>query len=783
MRWLLVVVAMFVPACSCNNQNAGPDATACNPPTPCTNGDVCRYDTCVAPPIPCSTSADCPGDSYCELSTSECLPWGVGPGGGSDPECKREPVPGVFFPGAQCEWLAPPAGDPFQDHRNVLAMPMVATFYKQGEFAVPSIVFTSYNFTDGGAESCQGTNPLYYGVIRVIDGRNCTQQANLPPPTVVASASVAIADLGGSDPTPEIVAARTIGGLVAFTLKPTGWEVLWQTTSVFADTLCNWAGPSIHDLDDDGKPEILFYGAVYDGATGATIDESIAGTVDAVGVGYIPVVADVDGDGSPELVTGSQLYSWDRTARRWVVKQASPGGNGHTAVADFGTFPMVGTDDRATKDGVPEVAVISAGIAKVFNIHGRELFTGGLTAVNGAVFPGTGLPAIGHGGPPTIADFDGDGRVEFASAGASGYHVFDLDCRGTPDPASCPSMRADGIAWLQQSQDFSSNTTGSSVFDFDGDARAEVIYGDECFTRVYDGISGKVLYSRYRTSCTWYETPVIADVDADFNAEIISTSNTNCSVSCPLIDPIFDGVQCLDDSDCPSSAPCRRDAPSDALGRCRCSVEADCGGDGFVCIDPMAGPAAAGKVCRASHPATVAATGVRVLADTVDRWVNTRPIWNQHAYSVTNIDGTGSVPRTSMWASNWTQPELNNYRANAPGEGVTAGAIPDLTVKQAKVTCDASGATVTAEVCNRGTEPVAPGLPVAVYDDSAPPVLKCVGMTSERIFPGICTNVSCLWTGAGGEGQVTVDDRGNSTGTNLECREDNNTLPITVGCQ
>ena len=38
------------------------------------------------------------------------------------------------------------------------------------------------------------------------------------------------------------------------------------------------------------------------------------------------------------------------------------------------------------------------------------------------------------------------------------------------------------------------------------------VYGDECFTRVYDGVTGKVLYSRFRTSCTWYENPVVADV-------------------------------------------------------------------------------------------------------------------------------------------------------------------------------------------------------------------------------------------------------------------------------
>jgi hypothetical protein len=770
---IAAAVACLSPGCSCSGNAAGPDSGhQCSPACPA--GTVCRYEVCVPPPAACSTNLDCPGDQYCDKDANECLPWGVGPGGGSDPECKRAPVPGVFFPGAQCEWLGPPAGDPYPAHRNVLATPMVAVLYAQGEFPTPSIVFTSYNFTDGGGQSCIGTDPTnYYGVIRVINGRNCQQQATIAIPPVIASASVAIADLGG-DPTPEIVAARMDGGLVAFTLLPGGWQVMWQTASTFANNLCDWAGPSIHDLDDDGAPEIVFYGAVYD-AAGNTLDESRATMTDSIGTGYIPVLADVDGNGRVEMIVGSMIYTWEPVMKQWAPLQALPFANGHTAVADFGTFPQNSQDSRAQLDGIAEIVEVHNGVAKVFNVFGRELFAGNLVALGGGT--------VGRGGPPTIADFDGDGRVEFATAGASAYHVFDPDCRGVPDPAACPSQRADGIAWVAQSQDNSSNTTGSSVFDFDGDDRAEVVYGDECFTRVYDGITGKVLYSRFRTSCTWYENPIVADVDADFNAEIISTSNTNCSVACPLVDPIFDGVQCLDDSDCPAASRCGREQPNDALGRCRCSDDPDCGGDGFVCLDPIGGTSPAGRVCRASHPATAAATGVRVLADGVDRWVNTRAIWNQHAYSVTNIEANGKVPRTSQWARNWTQPGLNNYRQNSPGDGLPPGAIPDLTVRQAKVTCEpGGGATVTAEVCNRGTEPVAQGLPVAVYAAGTPPEMRCMATTTDRMFPGICTEASCLWTGPNGDGHVAADDRGDGTGVGLECREDNNQMAITVSC-
>ena len=764
MRWRTTIA--FALLAACHGNGSGPDAGTCTPA--CRDGFVCRYSACIAQPTACTASATCTGDQYCDGTSMECLPWGVGPGGNSDGSCQGTPAPGVSFPGVQCEWVGPPAGDAFPDHVNVLATPMVATFDAQG---TPSIVLTSYNFTDHGSESCLGSNPAYFGVIRVIDGRTCQQQATLSVPSVVGSATVAIGDLGGPDATPEIVAARSQGGLVAFTRKPSGWSVLWETTSTLADNLCDWAGPAIHDLDDDGLPEVIFYGAVYDGQTGATIDESVAATVDSIGVGYIPVVADVDGDGVPELVTGTELYSWDKLNRHWVVKRGLPGANGSVAVGDFGTFPATGQDDRAHTDGIAEIVVVYQGDVHVYTVAGREVFKASLQ--------GSGGPA-GQGGPPTVADFDGDGRVEIGSAGATAYNVFDPDCRVPPDPATCASLSINGVLWTSPSHGNGANLTGSSAFDFDGDGRAEVVYGDECFARVYDGVTGKVLASRARTSCTWYENPVIADTDGDQNAELVITSNKSCAITCPAVDPIFDGAACVDDTDCPAATHCGRDQRSDALGRCRCAQDPDCG-EGYVCGDPIAGAAPAGKVCRTAHAATPA-TGVRVIADTVDRWVGARRIWNQHAYSVTNIDPSGNVPRTSQWLRNWTQLGLNNFRQNVPGDAAIAHPRPDLTVKQVKVTCEPTASTVSAEVCNRGSEAVAAGVPVAVYALTTPSKLRCQAQTTELLLPGMCTAVSCDWLGAGGDGAVIVDDNGNGSGITRECREDNNAMTVHVTC-
>jgi hypothetical protein len=497
-------------------------------------------------------------------------------------------------------------------------------------------------------------------------------------------------------------------------------------------------------------------------------------TLDPRSTGYIPVVADVDNDAAPELVTASQLYRWDTATTEWVADGPPLGGaNGRVAVADLGTFTAnAANDNRGALDGIAEIVTVNAGVLHAYTNGGRSIFSGN---IQGAT--------PGNGGAPTIADFDGDGRAEMASAGGTAYTVFDMDCIAGGTAQTCASGRTDGILWFQPSQDLSSNVTGSSVFDFEGDGRAEVVYADECFTRVYDGTSGQVMYSRFRRSCTWYENPIIADVDADFNAEIVVPSNTNCNVVCPALDPIFDGVKCLDDSDCPGATVCGREMPGDTLGRCRCTIDADCGGDGFVCRDPIAGASTAGKVCRAENPGGGTAFGVRVLADQVDRWVNTRTIWNQHAYSVTNIGEDGRVPRTSQWLRNWTQMGLNNFRQNVPGDGLGVGLSPDLTIRDATVECISGGARVSVEVCNRGTEPVARGLPVSVYGGNPPGALGCTAMTTLNLAPGLCQRVSCDWPAAGSVGTIVVDDDGTGQSQNLECREDNNSLVLSdINC-
>ena len=140
-------------------------------------------------------------------------------------------------------------------------------------------------------------------------------------------------------------------------------------------------------------------------------------------------------------------------------------------------------------------------------------------------------------------------------------------------------------------------------------------------------------------------------MDNDQNTEIVIGSNANCNVACPAIDPIHRGVRCMTGADCGSNT-------CDA-GYCRCANNTECT-TGHVCAAPPAMTPGNGNTCRAEHPIGAKKTGVRVLRDQLDRWSSSRPIWNQHAYSITNVNATtGKTSRvTSRRPPSPTSPPI-----------------------------------------------------------------------------------------------------------------------------
>lgn len=737
---------------------------SCMTSAQCPGMEVCAGMECVPTDGPCETDSDCSGDTYCCaegcLPDGEtegwCIPYGLGPKGDINDECIGDVVIGLFEPDVQCEWTAPPAGDPYPDHVNVLTTPMVAQLpYDSGVSG--EIVLVTYNCADGGSEAGWGSNPACFGVIRILNGQTCAQIDTIDDPThrVIGATPPAIGDLDG-DGLPEIVTLRAVSGVIAFTwdAATSRYATQWTALDSNIGSANRWDGPAIHDVDGDGQPEVVSSSEVYDGMTGARLNPGQAVVGTGGGTGTFSVVGDLDVDGIADLVANG-IWRWDAAASQWSLSSTGAPGGFHYGFADFGTPGATPADfDRFTLDGIAEVVTVGNGTVALHTLSGQALLS---------------AAGVAGGGPPTIGDFDNDGLPEIASAGGNFYRVFDLDCT-----AGAPDCAAEWVRWIQPSQDLSSSNTGSSIFDFEGDGQAEAVYGDECYVRVYEGATGEVLYSSARTSCTWYENPIVADPDNDDNTEILVGSNTNCNVSCPAIDPIHRGLRCEDGEDCPSGM-------CDA-GFCRCADVTQCP-TGHACAAPPAGTPGAGDTCRAEHPPGIAISGVRVLRDRLDRWASSRPMWNQHAYSITNINDDTTVPATGVWDQNFSDPARNNYRQNEQGTAA-ADELPDITGKLEDTACTLEGGDVTlmGTVCNRGLKAVAAALPATFYlGEPGTGEILCVAYTAEPVPVGECREVSCpIGDEVSGLITMVVNDDGQGGALTVECNDDNNTDTVVV---
>jgi hypothetical protein len=146
-------------------------------------------------------------------------------------------------------------------------------------------------------------------------------------------------------------------------------------------------------------------------------------------------------------VVGCDIF--DGAGRKSLQPSNLESRGGFAAIADF------------NGDGRPDLVCVQPGPASVvigvFDIVGNTRIFGPRTIE----FDGS----AGVGGPPTIDDFDGDGIPDIAVAGDREFCVYSLRC--------------------------------------------EVVYRDECWLRIYDGMTGRTLSDRTMTSATFIENPVM----------------------------------------------------------------------------------------------------------------------------------------------------------------------------------------------------------------------------------------------------------------------------------
>ena len=524
---------------------------------------------------------------------------------------------------------------------------------------IPDIVSVWMDYSSGG----------YDGVLRVISGDGTGEHwavyemaPGYPP---YRYSGTAIADLE-ADGQPEILVMAYANSTTYLTCLEYDGTLRWMDTATSHGRRGHY--PSVADLDGDGSVEIILGRTIYN-ADGTIRGEGSEGYGYYSGYSnssYTSFGMDMDLDGVMEVVVGNALYD--------------PDGNTICSTGTSDGYPGAADLDG---DGEGEFVSVAGGTIRVFDTDCTQ-------TASWSVYGG------GNGGPPTIADYDGDGVPEIGLPGDDYYSVYEVD--GTR-------------LWEQSVDDHSSNSTGSSVFDFDGDGQAEVVYADEERLWVYDGATGTVLleYDDHRSG-TINEYPVIADVDGDGRAEIVLV---NCGSGT---------------------------------------------GDEYV--------------------------GVRVIGDADDNWVTVRQVWNQHPYSITNIDEDLTVP--SPAPVNW--PQFNTFRQAGIGT-IPATAAPDLYPEVVEVCQGACGddVDVLVRVVNAGALVAGAGVEVVLFAEDVNGDLGVLDSTSlaADVDAGMLSD-SLVFTIPAQDlldavsVTVAVDDDGAGVGSYNECDETNNTETVDV---
>ncbi|WP_221407798.1 hypothetical protein, partial [Reichenbachiella faecimaris] len=273
---------------------------------------------------------------------------------------------------------------------------------------------------------------------------------------------------------------------------------------------------SLADFNGDGVVELLHGNEIRNAHDGTVI---IAGTGNfgseviyaSLPIDILPDAACANCEGL-EIVAGGKIYSVDianqiRTLER-DINDVLPAGSQYAIKGGSFNKNAVSVADY-NQDG--NIDVVFSGAQYVGSSKKTAVFFWDVINFNVISY----LPPQNHGagtGRINIADIDGDGELNCTFVSKERLYALDENM--------VPLTTWNGGLGYKDITEGSSGFTGCTVFDFNDDKAAEVIYRGEQYVHIIDGTTGESLKQIKCTSRTFEEYPIVADVDGDGASEI-----------------------------------------------------------------------------------------------------------------------------------------------------------------------------------------------------------------------------------------------------------------------
>ncbi len=539
----------------------------------------------------------------------------------------------------------------------------------------------------------------------------------------------------------------------------------------------SYASPAVGDLDGDGLPEIVVNVAglissgeliAYHGDGSGTLwSTSNAET----GYGSSPAIADIDGDGAPEIwivreYQSSLLQEGDYTVVMYDNEGVEQWESDHFVGLDFDYATAVSVSDME-HDGEPEVVAgrvvldAATGETRTQGAYGRGSY--GVTNAGGWTVSESSVSAI------VDIDLDGDEEVIVGNAmyTANGGLV-------NADPTLDDGMVA--------------------IANLDDDPEGEVVLSTWNTIRAND-TDGTTLWGPLTIPSANIMSPAaIDDIDVDGEPEIV-VAGGNEIWALDKAGNVEWSARVTDSSGASGAAifDFEGDGFPEVVYADEVQLVAYDGRDGTIkfqtydhaSVTMMDNPVIADVDADGHAEVVVVHSGngraFSVYGDKNNSWAPARGVWNQHAYSINNINDDLTLPLEAVP----TFTEQNSWHSQIAG-GAGVSLIDDLEPDIVDVCDDPCGDTVEVLVRlrNRSGNDMEPGVPLALYGeidgelelwattettDTVPS-----GWTSEGIELVVngsdLAEAEALWLGA--------DDDGTGSGILEECSEDNNLMMV-----